>query len=326
MKPTITVIIPIYNVEKYLERCLSSLQNQSFSDFEALCIDDGSTDNSGSLADTFAAKDARFRVIHQQNKGLSGARNTGIAAAQGDFVFFLDSDDYIHPRTLEILHTIMQHNQVDIVNAGFVKVYETDACPFPLITEAEMQVTVYDNPFEAFLTQRHIMTGVWTRLYKRTLLKTIQFNEGIYFEDVPFTTKVMSTIGKLAVIKAPLYYYFQNAGSILHTSFNLKKVNSYIEVIQLVYRFIAENRPDELTRVRRDILNKRFKMMVNQAIRNQKNKAAQIELFTEIGKRIQPLFQQGMISYDGLKPKHRLALFLLRHNHPVAACRLMRLV
>lgn len=324
-KPYVSIIVPIYNVETLVEGCLTSLQKQTFKDFEVLCIDDGSTDKSGVLADEFAVKDNRFRVIHQDNKGLSGARNTGIAEAKGEYLYFVDSDDYVHPRALEILCDVMQRHPSDIVGGGFIKTSETYQSNFPEIKESDVQVTVYQDPFMAFLKRRDIMTGVWTRLYSKRIFDSIRFVEGIYFEDVPFTTMVMSHIQKMAVIKAPLYYYYQNPSSIMRTSFNIKKVTSYITVIQTVYEYISRTRPQDLNMVRRCILNQRVKMMLNQAIRKQKDAQVRRTLFDEIQKQVSRLYDAGIISYAGLKLKHRIALWLLLRNQARLALAWMRL-
>ena len=148
--PHVSIIVPIFNVEELVIGCLTSIQKQTFTDFEVLCIDDGSTDKSGVLAEQFAEKDNRFRVIHQENKGLSGARNTGIKAAKGAYIYFVDSDDYIHPRALEILCDIMQKYPSDVVGGGFVKTSDVYGGHFPEIKEEDLRVTVYDNPFQAW--------------------------------------------------------------------------------------------------------------------------------------------------------------------------------
>lgn len=317
--PHVSIIVPIFNVEELVIGCLTSIQKQTFTDFEVLCIDDGSTDKSGILAEQFAEKDNRFRVVHQENKGLSGARNTGIKVAKGAYIYFVDSDDYIHPRALEILCDVMQKYPSDVVGGGFVKTSDVYGGHFPEIKEEDLRVTVYDNPFQAFLRRRDIMTGVWTRLYSRQIFDSVRFVEGIYFEDVPFTTTVMATIGRMAVVKAPLYYYYQNPSSIMRTSFNIKKVASYVTVIQTVYDTISRIRPQDINQVRRCILNQRFKMMINQAVRKQKDKQVRRVLFDEIHKQVIPLYQSGRISFEGLKIKHRIALFLLLHNQVRAA-------
>ena len=116
MCPKISIIIPMYNVEKYLKRCLDSVLNQTFQDWTAICIDDGSPDNSGKIAEEYAKKDKRFVVIHKENGGLSDARNAGMKKVKTEYVMFLDSDDFIHPQTLEVAYWLAQKNGTDIVS------------------------------------------------------------------------------------------------------------------------------------------------------------------------------------------------------------------
>ena len=116
MHPKISVIIPIYNVEKYLRRCLDSIKNQTFKDWQAICVDDGTPDNSGKIAEEYAASDKRFVVVHKENGGLSDARNVGMKYVTGDYVMYLDSDDFIHPQTMEIAYFLIRKNKTDIVS------------------------------------------------------------------------------------------------------------------------------------------------------------------------------------------------------------------
>ena len=134
--PKISIIIPMYNVEKYLRRCLDSVQNQTFSDFQAICVDDGSPDNSGEIAEEYAARDKRFVVVHKENGGLSDARNAGMPYATGEYIMFLDSDDFIHPQTMEFAYALAQKNGTDIVSWYKDKMYR----PKLLIRHTHLQV------------------------------------------------------------------------------------------------------------------------------------------------------------------------------------------
>ena len=121
--PAISVIIPIYNVEKYLRRCLDSVLNQTFSDWEAICVNDGSPDGSAAILSEYAARDARFKIVNKPNGGLSDARNAGMAVATGDYVLYLDSDDFIHPQTMEITHYMAMRDGSDIVSFTYDRIY-----------------------------------------------------------------------------------------------------------------------------------------------------------------------------------------------------------
>ncbi len=321
----ISVIVPIYNVESYVLGCLTSIQNQTFRDFEVICIDDGSTDKSGQIASDFCSKDKRFYLIRQENKGLSGARNTGLDAARGRYVYFVDSDDYLHPQALEIMYDVIQEQKTDVVNIQLLKTKERYPVDFSVFEKPCAKAQVIDNPFLAFVSRREIATGVWTRLYKKTVLDDIRFIDGIYFEDIPFTIQVMMTIPKMSYIPLPLYYYYANPNSIMRSSFTEKKVQSYFKVIYEIHNYVQKNHPDCLPFVQCNVLNKRVKMMINQAVRKQKDSEKQYLLFQRMQKQLSDFYISGIISYKGLKLYHKIALFLLLHNYPKAACRWMRL-
>ena len=123
MQPKISIIIPMYNVEKYLRRCLDSVQNQTFKQWQAICVDDGSPDKSGEIAEEYAKKDKRFIVVHKENGGLSDARNYGMPHATGQYIMFLDSDDFIHPQTMEIAYNTAIKNKSDIVSFTYDRIY-----------------------------------------------------------------------------------------------------------------------------------------------------------------------------------------------------------
>lgn len=325
--PAISVIVPIYNVESFVIGCLSGIQNQTFPDFEVICVNDGSTDKSAELAMAFIQNDKRFRLINQENKGLSGARNTGLDAAKGQYIFFLDSDDYIHPDTLKILYDVAQKQKASLVGAGLVKTKSVYNAEFPEIKESQLTVENIENPIDAYLSaRRDVATGVCTRLYHRDLIGQLRFIEGIYFEDVPFTTKIMFSAKKMALVPADLYYYYQSPVSIIRSGFNDKKVLSYITVIRSVYRDVIENYPDYLEKVRRSVLNGRVRMVLNGAAKKQKDKRLCLQMFDLLQSELTKLYQEEIISYSGLKLKHKVTLWLLLHNHPKAACLFLRML
>ena len=120
--PAISVIIPIYNVEKYLRRCLDSVKNQTFQDWEAICVNDGSPDNSATILEEYASHDARFKIVNKENGGLSDARNAGMAVATGEYILYLDSDDFIHPQTMEIAYALAMRDGTDIVSFTYDRI------------------------------------------------------------------------------------------------------------------------------------------------------------------------------------------------------------
>lgn len=320
-KPIISVIVPIYNVQEFLPGCLESIISQTFKDIEIICVDDGSTDESGTIAESYTDKDSRIKVIHQENKGLSGARNTGMRVARGEYIAFCDSDDYYHPAFLERLYVAIKQTEADVASCRHIATGEKYSGYFSGLKEA--QVELIKNPDTVFLTSNKILTGVNIKLYKREAIKDLFFVEGIYFEDVPFTTELMIRIKSIAIIDMPLYYYYSNPHSIMRTSFTPQKVFSYIRLIRHIAQVTQKLRPELVPLVRRKILNGRFKMMVNQAIRKQKDIAKRKELFDKMQPEVISLFRERIISYAGLKPHHRLTLFLLVHCKTSTPARLV---
>lgn len=221
----ISVIIPIYNVENLLRHSLDSLKAQTFKDFEAILIDDGSTDRSGAICDDYCLKDNRFKVIHKRNEGIAAARNQGLSMAKGDFIFFMDSDDYIHPQTLEIMFSALQENR----EAEFSMVYGKKTYQHDEIIEDSFKDISYkliscgqeDMIRGLFGTsdQEIQYQVIWNKLFRRSLIKDIQFKD-IVAEDVEFIMRVYLRTKRVVLFPFELYYYFQHPDSITHQDTN----------------------------------------------------------------------------------------------------------
>lgn len=323
-QPFISVIVPIYNVETYLKGCLDSLINQTESNFEAILVDDGSTDQSSKIADEYAKKDARFKVIHQENKGLSGARNSALKVATGTYVAFLDSDDYLHPDFLKIMGSTAKKERADMVVCQLKHTNKFYSYPFEKINLSNLKVQRFYKPLDAFLQNKELASNVCVKLHRREAIKNLTFKEGIYFEDVLFTTIEMTKIKSVAYINAPLYYYYANPQSIMRSSFNEKKVDSYVTIIFELYQYFKTNMPDYLKKVQTQILNKRVKMCMNQAIRKQRSIYQSQMLFVKMAEEFKVLYRAGIISFNGLKIHQKMALALLIHNNPKAAWVIMK--
>ena len=247
MKPKISVIIPMYNVERFLRRCLDSVKNQTFQDWTAICVDDGSPDKSGSIAEEYAKTDKRFIVIHKKNGGLSDARNAGMEKVKSEYVMFLDSDDFIHPQTMEIAYGLAQKNNTDIVSWYKDKMYRPQLLvrhKLKLDTEHVMphgikkrfdinkvKYFVTDNIFEHATELSHTKMKwpikhcyVWRHLIRTDFLQGIEFIKGILFEDFPWWSTVMLRRPSVTITKLPFYYYYPNLNSIDMGSKKAKKI------------------------------------------------------------------------------------------------------
>lgn len=215
MKNTlVSIIVPVYNVEKYLERCLDSLISQTLKEIEVICINDGSTDSSGQILSRYAQKDNRIRVINQENAGLSAARNTGLNVAKGEFIGFVDSDDWIDKDFYEKLYNAAITNDCDIAVAGILKHYkQRTAFEFKISQEkiarnlAE-KFKISDVPDSAY---------VWNKIYKAERIKSLnlKFPVGKYYEDQYFTPQVFLNSGNLIVIPDVVYHYWRHSESIV---------------------------------------------------------------------------------------------------------------
>lgn len=213
----ISVIVPVYNVSDYLERCVNSLIWQSYSNIEILLVDDGSTDDSGVMCDSFAKKDSRIRVIHQENRGLSGARNTGIEAATGDLFFFCDSDDFLKEDALEVLIRKMHRDSADIVGCGFSYVwddYEMSGRE-EIVTDHNPGVWNGKRAVIEMMRGNSICTVTWNKLYKKELFSDIRFPEGMLHEDEDTTYKLLYASKIVSYTPKALYKYYQRTGGIM---------------------------------------------------------------------------------------------------------------
>lgn len=253
--PEISVIIPCYKVEKYLPECLASLLNQTFADFEAICVNDGSPDNCADILVEYAKKDKRIRILTQQNQGLSMARNNGLKQARGNFIYFLDSDDTIHPQCLEIAHTLAIRHQAEMVSFDFIK---NPAAPFrqKQYNTEEIEIVVSERPFFLGTTREKdkINYNVWTKLYRKSLLAGIEFIPHISFEDYPHTFAVLAKNPKTVVAHVPLYFYTVNPDSISHKSGTPQHLQDYRTGIDFVYRLY--NKPEKQQEM--DLLRQTF--------------------------------------------------------------------
>lgn len=205
----ITIVVPVYNVEKYLSRCIDSILNQTYTDFELLLVDDGSPDNCGKICDEYAEKDSRIFVIHQKNGGLSAARNTGInwfyEQDRSNYITFLDSDDWLHPDYLKILMDGITENDVKI-----------SVCNYKRVT-AEIPHENYDNinfeltsPEDFLVNHSWQYNYAWGKLYHKSMFDDVRYPVGKNFEDTFTTYKVLHKCDKIAYTDLQLYYYLRN--------------------------------------------------------------------------------------------------------------------
>lgn len=223
MEILISIIVPVYNVESYLERCIQSILNQTYKNLEIILINDGSTDNSGSICDKYVLKDDRLRVFHIKNGGSSIARNHGLENCRGEYVGFVDSDDWIQPNMFkELLKFAVDHN-LKVVETNCTTNVSTDVTP--LAPKIVGRIENRDIALKRII--RTTAFAIWRRLYHRSIVKNRFFIEGILHQDVYYTIDILNDISQLGYLEAPLYIYNnQNLTSVIRSNYSIKKLNS----------------------------------------------------------------------------------------------------
>lgn len=214
----ISIVVPIYKVEKYLNRCIDSILNQTINNFELILVNDGSTDGCGKICDEYSRKDNRIKVIHKENGGLSDARNTGIKAAKGKYIGFIDSDDYIEADMYEILYNDIQSNNADISVCG----YYTDYLNANIRNYINNEKFIL-NKEEALGMIDKISPGAWNKLYKREIFEDIEYPVGKLNEDVFIIINILEKCNKIVFDTRPKYHYIQRASSITKATFDERK-------------------------------------------------------------------------------------------------------
>lgn len=237
---SVSIIVPVYNVEKYIERALNTLIQQTLENIEIICINDGSTDNSLMLLDKFSKLDKRIKIITQKNSGVSAARNKGLECANGEYIAFLDSDDCIDKDFLEKLYNSAKKNNCDIAAASIIRKrensqkyrvhYETETISETL----EEKIKVCDIPRCCY---------IWNKLYQRELIKDKKFKEGVYFEDVLWIPEVLKQSKRLVTVPETNYYYMVTKGSIVKTPTKKKQEDNY-NAKKFLINFFEENNLD----------------------------------------------------------------------------------
>lgn len=213
----ISVIVPVYNVKNYIVNCVESIISQTYRDIEIILVDDGSTDGSGEICDDYALKDERIRVIHKKNGGLSDARNVAIDVAKGQQMTFIDGDDYVHPKMLEILLEKLESRNADIVTCRFRMVSEEETIPeeagFCGKAFEDVETRIY-NRDEAISSLDEIYVIACCKLYRSELFRELRYPKGKYHEDEYMIHRLLYEAKTVVCVDAELYYYVQRTGSI----------------------------------------------------------------------------------------------------------------
>ena len=222
-KELISVIVPVYNVRTYLEKCFDSVAGQSWRNLEIILVDDGSTDGSGELCEELAGRDSRVRVIHKKNGGLGSARNAGIDAAKGVLLSFVDSDDWIEPGMYDAMTEIMHRENAQIIACGIKRVSETGAVSYYQDDLEERAVYTREEALIELPKNERLSNSMCNKLFRRETIKGLHINEHIFYEDNPFTPQCFARAERVAYTAEPFYCYFERVGSISRKGFSVRE-------------------------------------------------------------------------------------------------------
>lgn len=240
MKRLVSIIVPVYNVEQYLDKCIESLVTQSYINLEIILVNDGSKDTSGEICDLWAKKDKRIKVIHKKNGGLSDARNRGLDIVTGDIISFIDSDDYISKYFYEKLINIMEQTDSDIVECQFKKFNENERVNYLNKKNIEFISFNTEEAIKNLILNCELSTTVWNKIYKTSVIKKLKFRVGKTNEDDFYTYLAFDNAKKITKLQDELYYYLQRPGSIMGKIYKLNRLDE-IEAKYERLKYIEKN-------------------------------------------------------------------------------------
>jgi glycosyltransferase involved in cell wall biosynthesis len=248
--PKVSVIVPVYKVENYIRKCVDSIRNQTLTDIEIILVDDGSPDQCGKICNEYREKDPRIKVIHKKNGGISDARNAGLEIVTGDYIGFVDSDDYVSPTMFEVLYSLCVENYTMISGCDLAYVYDGDDEKFCEHSSENVYVLSSSDFYSKMLdVQDYVRSGVWNKLYKRELFKGVKFPNAAIAEDVGTVYKVIFKTDKISYISKPMYYYLkQRIGSLTNQKYSSKEYDR-IRMNNEMVEYIKNNQPELLITV-----------------------------------------------------------------------------
>lgn len=246
--PKISIIIPVYNVEKYLRECLDSCVNQTLDDIEIICVDDCSPDNSIKILEEYQAKDPRIKILrHETNKNLGAARNTGLANAIGEYIWFVDSDDYIDTKACEILYYAIKEFDVDMLCFSALKFVDAEKRRQFIYDKYYHQGVQINKIYYPQTNWREIEFSnfnvtAWAYLTKKSVIQQFRFREGVWHEDVDFTPILLTSVDSFCYIPYTAYFYRINQSSIMQTPMSQKRLEDLIKVSETLDEFVTYNK------------------------------------------------------------------------------------
>ena len=231
-KPLVSVIVPCYNVEQYLPKCIDSILNQTYKNLEVWLVDDGSPDKCGAICDKYAKKDTRIKVIHKKNGGLADARNVALDVKAGEYVVCVDSDDYISPTHIEGLYNLIEKYGADVSVNTFCSFYEGSS-PNPSPKSAKDWVLDGLHATEMMFYQEYFDNTAWGKMYKASLFDGIRYPKGLLFEDLPTTYRLLLKANKVVFNDEQSYFYLLRSNSIEGAAFSPHKLDSGLQLMEI---------------------------------------------------------------------------------------------
>ena len=301
--PKISVIMPVYRTEATVAAAIESVLAQTEPDFELVCVDDGSPDRAGEILASYAAKDPRIRVFTQENRGLSGARNTGLDHAAGEYVTFLDSDDALPRHALATFLAAAEKTGASVVVSEApvdVATEDEKARAAAAAAPRDARVRVSRTPLKTVVAGRRMRSSAWNKFYRRAAIGDRRFIEGIYFEDWPFVTELLGDLDQVAIVSAPCYVYSKIGASIVRSAFTAKKVASYAEGIRHVTAWF-EGHPQRKWAMKRVAMARR--MMAKRAKRAGLPLPGDMKS-PSVGKRLENLLHAAAAAWGRWKCRH----------------------
>lgn len=313
IRPLISVIIPIYNVKEYLKRCLDSVIAQDYENMEVILVDDGSLDDSGAIADEYSVKDKRIKVIHQKNGGLSNARNNGLKIARGEYVTFIDSDDYVAPDYVSYMFNLLKKTnfKAPMAICSLMNVYE-DTGRKQDCGNGEEVVLTGKECIERMCYHDLVDTCAYAKLTKRELYDRVKFPEGKLFEDIGTTYRLFMQADTVACGFKAKYYYAIRSGSIVTSGFNEQKLE-LLEMTDQMAKDVVEKYPDLNKAVLRRQVYARFSTL-NQTLNSNDNQVKKIR--HDLLKYLRDN-KRAVLSDDKTPKRDHLAYMMLNLGFPI---------
>ena len=306
----ISIILPIYNGSRYLKQALDSVRNQTHSDLECLCIDDGSSDNSADIVRGFVAEDSRFRLIQQSNQGVAASRNRGLRESKGQYITFLDQDDVFSPEILEKLLSVANETRCEVVEAEITEFYSKELPNVGLSIEANN--TVSNTPFADFFgvgKNSCVRVAIWGKLYSKRAIEDVLFPDGVFgADDYVFTARLYSRISRYAKTDLRLYMYRMHENNVT-MQMPMRYILGMLKSCELVWDEILR-REIRLGKYRKSICRHFSKGIISCAIKKTCRNVYSAEEMAELKVAVKRLYANGVMNFMGVRDHLKLRFFL----------------